>query len=83
MSHHRYYESKHYKRSKDSDGVEYDIYRPTERPRARSKVMGVCAGIAHQFGWDVTVVRVLAVIGVFTFSGPVFLAYIIAGAIFY
>ena len=53
------------------------------RPRARSKIMGVCAGMAHQFGWDVTVVRILAVIGLFTFCGPVLLAYIVAGALFY
>ncbi len=52
-------------------------------PQARSKIMGVCAGMARQFGWDVTVVRILAVIGLFTFTGPTFLAYIIAGALFY
>jgi len=53
------------------------------RPKPRSKVMGVCAGLAQQFGWDVTVVRILAVVGLFTFTGPIFLAYIIAGALFY
>jgi len=81
-----------YKRSRHSDysysGYDYneeDNSKNTNysRPKARSKVMGVCAGLAHQFGWDVTVVRILAVVGLFTFTGPVFLAYIIAGALFY
>lgn len=52
-------------------------------PKARSKIMGVCAGIAHQFGWDVTFVRVVAVIALFTLTVPTFLAYIIAGVLFY
>jgi phage shock protein C len=45
--------------------------------------MGVCAGIANQFGWDVSGVRVVAVLGLIFFTGPTFLAYIIAGALFY
>ena len=51
--------------------------------RARSKIMGVCSGLANQFGWDVTGVRVAAVLGLIFFTGPTFLAYIIAGALFY
>ncbi len=50
---------------------------------ARSKIMGVCAGIAAQFGWDVTLVRVVAVLCLITFSVPTFFAYIIAGTLFY
>ena len=52
-------------------------------PRARSKIMGVCSGLANQFGWDVTGVRVAAVLGLIFFTAPTFLAYIIAGALFY
>lgn len=52
-------------------------------PRARTKIMGVCAGVAYQFDWDVTVVRILTVVALFTFTAPTFLAYLIAGAIFY
>ena len=58
-------------------------YSCVERPLARSKIMGVCAGIARQFGWDVTVVRIIAVLCLFTFTAPTFLAYIVAGALFY
>ena len=52
-------------------------------PKASSKLMGVCAGIAHQFDWDVTLVRIVAVLCLFTFTVPTFLAYVIAGALFY
>ena len=52
-------------------------------PRARSKIMGVCSGLANQFGWDVTGVRVASVLGLIFFTGPTFLAYIVAGALFY
>jgi len=61
----------------------YDFKEHRSKPKARSKVMGVCAGLAQQFGWDVTVVRILAVVGLFIFTAPVFLAYIVAGALFY
>ena len=38
------------------------------RPRVGRKVAGVCQGIANQFGWDVTLVRVVtALLGLFTF----------------
>lgn len=53
------------------------------KPKARSKIMGVCAGIARQLGWDVTGVRIVAVLGLFFMTGPTLLAYIIAGALFY
>lgn len=38
-------------------------------------IAGVCAGIARRFGWDPTLVRVLAVAS-FLIPGPQFLAYI-------
>jgi len=75
MSRHQRYDRDHQYR--------YGNFDCAGQPRARSKIMGVCSGMAHQFGWDVTVVRILAVIGLFTLTGPVFLAYIIAGALFY
>jgi phage shock protein PspC (stress-responsive transcriptional regulator) len=65
----------------------YSHYRHNDfyakRPLARSKVMGVCAGLAQQFDWDVTTVRVVAVISLFVFTAPTFLAYIVAGALFF
>ncbi len=73
MNHYRYRRNRRY------DTSRFDDYLP----RARSKIMGVCAGLANQFGWDVTGVRVAAVLGLIFFTGPTFLAYIIAGALFY
>ena len=36
-------------------------YRPTlSRPRHGRMIAGVCAGIARRFGWDPTVVRIVA-----------------------
>jgi phage shock protein C len=32
------------------------------RPRAGRKIAGVCQGLANQYGWDVTVTRVIAVL---------------------
>lgn len=46
---------------------------------SRGKVFGVCAGFADYFGFDVTVTRVLVVLGAF-FSAPlVFVAYVVLG----
>ena len=65
----------------------YERYRREyyyrERPLAKSKIMGVCAGLAKQFDWDVTLVRVVAILCLLTFTVPTFLAYVIAGALFY
>ena len=42
-------------------------FSPLVRPIAGRKVAGVCRGIANQFGWDVTLVRVVtALLGLFT-----------------
>ena len=37
-------------------------FGPFLRPRAGRKVAGVCQGLANQYHWDVTVVRVIAVV---------------------
>jgi phage shock protein C len=43
-------------------------FSPLVRPITGRKVAGVCQGIANQFGWDVTAVRVVtALLAVFTF----------------
>jgi len=73
----------HYRKNRRDDGYYYADQRFDSRPKARSKIMGVCSGIAHQFGWDVTGVRVVAVLSLIFMTGPTFLAYIIAGALFY
>ncbi len=45
------------------------------------KIAGVCAGLAHYFDVDVTLVRLLVVLGIFFSCGLVLLAYIIAWVI--
>ena len=50
---------------------------PLIRPYAGRKLAGVCQGLANQYGWDVTLVRVITVLlGVFTFPIAV-IAYIL------
>jgi phage shock protein PspC (stress-responsive transcriptional regulator) len=34
------------------------------RPRTGRVIGGVCAALAHRFGWDVTLVRVLAAVSI-------------------
>ncbi|SFB70582.1 phage shock protein C (PspC) family protein [Nocardioides terrae] len=46
------------------------------RPRNGRMIAGVCAGIAYRFGWDPTLVRVIAVLSVIL-PGPQVLAYIV------
>jgi len=54
------------------------INRLYRNPR-RGVVFGVCAGIAEYFGFDLTVTRVLVVIGAL-FSFPIiFIAYVLLG----
>jgi phage shock protein C len=49
-------------------GIARGAFSPLVRPITGRKVAGVCQGIANQFGWDVTLVRVVTVLlGVFTF----------------
>ena len=47
------------------------------RPRTGRVIGGVCAALANRFGWDVVLVRVLAVLSILL-PGPQVLAYVIA-----
>jgi phage shock protein PspC (stress-responsive transcriptional regulator) len=47
------------------------------RPRTGRVIGGVCAALAARFGWDVTLVRVLAVLSLFL-PGPQLIFYLIA-----
>ena len=50
------------------------MYRNSEK----GMVFGVCAGVADYFGFDVTIVRVLVVLGTLFFPGPlVIIGYLI------
>ena len=52
--------------------------RPLVRPRAGRQVAGVCMALARANGWDVSVVRIVALIGFFCTSGLVGVAYVAA-----
>jgi phage shock protein C len=47
------------------------------RPRTGRIIGGVCAALADRFGWDVTLVRVLAVVSLFL-PGPQLIFYLVA-----
>ena len=55
-----------------------DGMRHVVRPLADRKIAGVCAGFARAYGWDVTVVRLVALLLVFCGCGGGVLAYVIA-----
>jgi phage shock protein C len=50
--------------------------RPLVRPLAGRMIAGVCAGLAQANGWDLTVVRIIAVVGFFCSSGLLAIAYL-------
>jgi len=47
------------------------------RPRTGRVIGGVCAALAARFGWDVTLVRVLALVSLLL-PGPQLIVYVIA-----
>ncbi|WP_281346909.1 envelope stress response membrane protein PspC [Sphingomonas sinipercae] len=47
--------------------------------KKRGKVMGVCAGLADYTGFDVSLVRILLVLGIFMGGGALLPIYFIAG----
>jgi phage shock protein PspC (stress-responsive transcriptional regulator) len=50
------------------------------RPREGRILAGVCAGLARRFGWNVTVVRVIALLS-FVLPGSQLLIYLICWAV--
>jgi phage shock protein C len=48
------------------------------RPRHPRVIAGVCAGLALHYGWDLSVVRVLAVVALFVSCGTAMLLYFAA-----
>lgn len=49
--------------------------------KADGKLMGVCAGLADRFGWDVTLVRVAFVLATLFGFGSAILVYLVIGLI--
>ena len=54
------------------DGVMAEL----RRPQSGRIIGGVCAALAHRFGWDVTIVRIIAVLSILL-PGPQVIAYIV------
>jgi phage shock protein C len=52
--------------------------KPLFRPRAGRQIAGVCLAFSRTYGWDVTVVRVVAVLTLFFSSGLIGIAYLAA-----
>ena len=50
--------------------------RPLVRPHVGRLIAGVCQGLAQANGWDVALVRILAVVGFFFSGGLVAVAYL-------
>jgi phage shock protein PspC (stress-responsive transcriptional regulator) len=50
--------------------------RPLVRPILGRQIAGVCKALAQAYGWDVAVIRVIAVVGLFCSGGFVGVAYV-------
>jgi len=50
--------------------------KPLVRPRAGRQIAGVCIAVAQSYGWDVALVRIFTVIGLFFSAGLVAVAYL-------
>jgi phage shock protein PspC (stress-responsive transcriptional regulator) len=52
--------------------------RPLVRPIVGRQIAGVCLGLAQANGWDVAVVRIIALLGLLFSGGVVGVAYLAA-----
>lgn len=52
--------------------------RQLRRPRVGRQIAGVCLALSRSYGWDVTAVRILAVVSLLLSSGLVGVAYLAA-----
>jgi phage shock protein PspC (stress-responsive transcriptional regulator) len=50
--------------------------RPLYRPIVGRRIAGVCQALALAYGWDVAVIRIVAVVGLFFSGGFVGVAYV-------
>ena len=50
--------------------------RPLVRAIAVRQIAGVCAGLAHTYGWDLAIVRIIAVVALFCSGGIVAVGYV-------
>lgn len=56
--------------------VPYVSGRPLVRPVVGRQVAGVCIGLAQSYGWDLSLVRIFTVLGLFFSGGLVAVAYL-------
>jgi phage shock protein PspC (stress-responsive transcriptional regulator) len=49
--------------------------------KRNGKLMGVCAGLANRFGWDVTLVRIAFVLATLFGFGSAIIIYLVIGLI--
>jgi phage shock protein C len=54
----------------------YAAARPLVRPLFGRQIAGVCIGLSQAYGWDLSVIRVLSVLGLIFSGGVVAVAYI-------
>lgn len=52
--------------------------RPLIRPRMGRQIAGVCLALSQTYGWDVTAVRIIAVLAFLLSSGLIGVAYLAA-----
>lgn len=57
---------------------QYAAGRPLVRPRMGRQIAGVCLALSQSYGWDVTAVRIIAVLAFLLSSGLIGVAYIAA-----
>jgi phage shock protein C len=58
-------------------GAKMTEYKTLTRSKSNRMIAGVCAGLGDYLNIDPTVIRLLFVLGFFTFNGAMLLAYII------
>lgn len=57
---------------------QYAAARPLVRPRLGRQIAGVCLALSQSYGWDVTAVRIIAVLAFLLSSGLIGIAYLAA-----
>ena len=57
-------------------GVPLNPGRPLVRPFAGRQIAGVCIALSQAYGWELALVRILAVVGFFCSGGIVAVAYL-------
>jgi len=65
------------KASTQTKGVKMTEYKTLTRSKSNRMIAGVCAGLGDYLNIDPTIVRLLFVLGFFTFNGAMLLVYLI------